>query len=404
VSGPGSDSFGDEERTEILEVLEGGHLSRYGDEDDPLFRRKVLTLEREFASTCSVRHVLATTSGTASLLLALLAAGIGEGDEVLVPGYTYVATIGAVVHARGVPVLVEVDDSLTLDPDDLRRKITKKSRAIVAVHMLGAPCDMDAIGAIAKEHGLVVIEDVCQAAGGTYHDRRLGTLGTAGAFSLNRHKILNAGEGGLLVTDDSKIYERAFALHDQGHRPLRTSKEVSPDGLIGLNFKMNELTGAVALAQVRKLDGILEQLRSKKQQLQGILPPLPGVRKRRLNDPGGECATLFVVLFERAERAATVAQRLGTRTLADSGWHVYANMLHVAKHRTPVARWSAGARFASPGALPRSDDLLRRALAISIGVVDAGLGAGFGISLHASDERIAEVASSLVAACRHGTQ
>ena len=404
MPGPGSDSFGDEERAEVLDVLEGGHLSRYGDEDDPSFRRKVYTLEREFAAKCSVRHVLATTSGTASLLLGLLAAGIGEGDEVLVPGYTYVATIGAIVHARAVPVLAEVDDSLTLDPEDLRRKITNKTRAIVAVHMLGAPCDMDAIGAIAQEHGLVVIEDVCQAAGGTYRGARLGTLGTVGAFSLNRQKIISAGEGGLLVTDDTEIYERAFALHDHGHRPLRTSKDADSNGLIGLNFKMNELTGAVALAQVRKLDGMLEQLRSKKRQLESLLPPLPGIRAGRVTDPTGDCATMLVVFFAHANHAACVARRLGTRTLADSGWHVYGHMRHVAVHRTPVARWSPAARYAQPGSLPRTDDVLRRAIAISVGVVDAGLGAGFGISLRASDQRIAEVAEDFLAACRAAMQ
>ena len=327
-----------------------GHLSRYGDEDDPTFRRKVYTLEREFAATCSVRHVLATTSGTASLLLGLLAAGIGEGDEVLVPGYTYVATIGAIVHARAVPVLVEVDDTLTLDPEDLRRKITNKTRAIVAVHMLGAPCDMDAIGSIAQDHGLVVIEDVCQAAGGTYRGARLGTLGTVGAFSLNRQKILSAGEGGLLVTDDTEIYERAFALHDQGHRPLGTSKDVDSDGLIGLNFKMNELTGAVALAQVRKLDGMLEQLRSKKQATRessyrhSLASALAASPTRRATAP--RCSSSSSPM--RPTRRASL-RRLGTRTLADSGWHVYGHMRQVAVHRTPVERWTPAVPLRTAG-------------------------------------------------------
>ena len=302
------------------------------------------------------------------------------------------------------PVLVEVDDTLTVDPEDLRRKITSKTRAIVAVHMLGAPCDMDAIGSIAQDHGLVVIEDVCQAAGGTYRGNRLGALGTVGAFSLNRQKIISAGEGGLLVTDDTEIYERAFALHDQGHRPAGTSKDVDLDGLIGLNFKMNELAGAVALAQVRKLDGMLEQLRSKKKQLESLLPPLPGIRARRVTDPTGDCATMLVVLFANAAQAACVARRLGTRTLADSGWHVYGHMRQVAIHRTPVVRWTPASRYAQPGALPRTDELLRRAIAISVGVVDAGLGAGFGVSLRASDQRIAEVADEFVAACRESMQ
>ena len=304
------------------------------------------------------------------------------------------------------PVLVEVDDTLTLDPEDLRRKITSKTRAIVAVHMLRpTPCDMDAIGSIARDHGLVVIEDVCQAAGGTYRGNRLGALGTVGAFSLNRQKIISAGEGGLLVTDDAEIYERAFALHDQGHRPVGTSKDVDLDGLIGLNFKMNELTGAVALAQVRKLDGMLEQLRLKKKQLEKSPTATPWYPRSPRHRPDGRLRhDARRPLRQCGPGGMRRARRLGTRTLADSGWHVYGHMRQVAVHRTPVVRWTPASRYAQPGALPRTDELLRRAIAISVGVVDAGLGAGFGVSLRASDQRIAEVADEFVAACRESMQ
>jgi dTDP-4-amino-4,6-dideoxygalactose transaminase len=403
VPGPGSDMFGDEERAQVLDVLDGGHLSRYGEEDDPRFRRKVLTLEQEVAAAFSVRHALATTSGTACLLLALLAAGIGEGDEVLVPGYTYVATMGAIVHARAVPVLVEVDDTLTIDPEDLQRKVNPRTRAILAVHMLGAPCDMEAIAEVASKHELVIIEDACQAAGGSFRGRRLGTFGDVGAFSLNRYKIVSAGEGGLLVTDNTGLYERAFALHDQGHRPVQASKQADPNALLGLNFKMNELTGAVALAQVRKLDQILDQLRQKKQQLRDLLPALPGVTLRRFNDPAGECATVLVVFFDDPAQAAFVAEHLGTRTLTDTGWHVYRNMQQLVEHRTPLERWSSPPRYASPGSLPRTDELLARAVALSVGVVDSGLGTGFGISLHADDAHINAVACAFEAAYQAST-
>jgi len=406
LPGPGAYSFGDEERKEVLDVLESGHLSRYGSADDPGFRRKVITLEEEFADFCGVRHAVATSSGTGSLLIALLAAGVGAGDEVLVPGFTYVASIGAIVHARATPVLVEVDESLCIDPHDIRAKITPRTKAIMPVHMLGNPCDMAAIAAIAAEHNLVVVEDCCQAGGASFADRRVGSFGQFGAFSLNRYKMMCAGDGGIVVTDDTELYERAFALHDQGHIPLREGGKTAghPRSLIGLNFKMNELTGAVALAQLRKLDGMIETLREKKTafkaEVASLLPELPGARYRTLNDPAGECATLLTVLFDDVERADRVAARLGTRTVGSSGWHVYGLMDQIVEHKTPLPDWSEPARNAAPGDLPRTDDILRRAVNISVGVVDSGIGASFGVNITSTHHEIVAAAHQLADACR----
>lgn len=392
MAGPGSYWFGDEERNEVLDVLAGGHLSRYGDLDDPQFKHKVYDLEMEFAQFCGSRRALATSSGTASLLISLLALGLQDGDEVLVPGFTYVATYAAIIHARAVPVLVEVDESLTLDPIDLQRKITPRTRAILAVHMLGNPCDMAAITRIAAQHQLEIIEDACQALGATFHGTKVGTFGSLGAFSLNRYKMLTAGEGGLLVTNDDNLYERAFALHDQGHRPLRATKIAPSETLVGLNFKMNEITGAVALAQLRKLEQLLATLRRNKSLLRARIPGLSGVRYRRLNDAEGECATLLTVIFDDANQADAVAAKLGGKTLASSGWHNYRHMIHVARHNTPSPQWSLSARYARPGDLPRTDDLLARSINISIGVVDPGLSAFFGIDVTADERQIDAVA------------
>lgn len=400
MAGPGSDWFGDEERAEVMEVLASGHLSRYGDLNSPRFAHKVYDLERAFAERCGSQHALAVSSGTASLLVALLALGLAEGDEVLVPGFTYVATYAAVIHARAVPVLVEVDESLTLDPADLCSKITSRTRVILVVHMLGASCDMAAIMNLADEHGLFVVEDACQAAGSTFRNKQVGTFGAFGAFSLNRYKMISAGEGGLLVTDDNDLYQRAFALHDQGHRPLRATKAAPDDTLIGLNFKMGELTAAVALAQVRKLDRILGTLRRNKQRLCSGISDLPGVRYRTLHDPAGECATLLTVIFNDPDQADAVAAILGGKTLAASGWHHYLHMRQVAKHYTPSVYWSAPSRFAAPGDLPRTEDLLARSMNISVGVVDPGLSAFFGVDVNANTEQIDAVAARFVEAVR----
>lgn len=400
MAGPGAYCFGDEERKEVMDVLECGHLSRYGSLDDPNFKHKVYSLEQEFATYSEAKHVIATSSGTNSLLIALLALGISDGDEVLVPGYTFVASIGSIIYSRATPVLVEVDESLTMNPVDIEKKITKNTKAIMPVHMLGNPCDMTKILEIAKKHNLLVIEDGCQAAGGSYQGKKLGTLGDIGVFSLNQHKNVAAGSGGLIVTNNTALYERAFAIYDQGHKPNRSGKEVGERGLVGLNFQMNELTGAVALAQVRKLEGMLQTLRQKKKELKDRISDVPGVKFRKINDINGECGTILTLIFDNKEMADRVCERLGSKTLAYSGWHVYSNMEQIIEHKTPVEGWSKPSRYAQKGDLPATDDILSRSMNLSIGVVDGGLGSGFGINIHSTPDEIEEVAEKFLEVCR----
>ncbi|HJN18809.1 MAG TPA: DegT/DnrJ/EryC1/StrS family aminotransferase [Armatimonadota bacterium] len=393
MPGPGSYWIGTEEMKEVEEVLQSGYLSRYGEFDDPDFKHKVISLEQEFAEYCGVSHALATSSGTGSIMIALLALGLKPGDEVIVPAYTFVATYSAAIFVGLVPVLAEIDESLTLDPEDIEGRITPKTRAIMPVHMLGNPCDMDPIMAVAEKHDLLVVEDACQAAGASYKGRKVGSIGVMGAFSLNVFKTITAGDGGLLTTDDKDLYERSFGIHDQGHKPLRGGLEVGNRSILGLNFRVNELVGAVALAQLRKLDKITATLREKKNRLKDALRGIEGLRFRTLNDSEGECGTLCSVIFDDAATAAEVARRLGTTTVDQSGWHVYANMEHVSNYLK-----EAGRPYGK-GAYPRTDDILSRTINLSVGVVDAGLGAGFGINIDSTDEEIDRVAAEFRAAC-----
>ena len=393
MPGPGSQWIGREEIQEIMEVMESGYLFRYGSLDDPKFKHKVYTLEREFAAACGARHALATSSGSGALMCALKALGIGLGDEVLVPAYTFIASFSSIIHLGGVPVLAEIDESLNIDPADIERRLTAKTKAIMPVHMLGNACDMDAIMDVARKHGLPVLEDACQANGGSYRGRRLGTIGRIGAFSLNVFKTVTAGDGGLVVTDDDELYKTAFQYHDQGHSPLRAGVEVGARSVLGINFRMNEITGAVALAQLRKMPKIIATLREKKKRFKEAVAGLPGVAFRRLNDPAGDCATLLTVLFDSPERAAKVSGRLGTATLERSGWHVYANMEHFNRYLAERGRPH------DRGAYPRTDGILRRAVNLSVGVVDAGLGASFGINIDSSYEDIDRAAAAFRLAC-----
>ena len=394
MAGPGSQWIGKEEVQELLDVMSSGHLFRYGGLEDPDFKHKVYSFEQEFAAKCGCRYALATSSGTAALVCALKAMGIREGDEIIVPAYTFIATYSAVVFAGGIPVLAEIDDSLSLDPADIEHRIGARTKAIMPVHMLGNPCDLDGIKVVASKHGLRVIEDVCQANGASYRGRRLGSSGEIGAFSLNIFKTVTAGDGGVVVTDDENLYTLAFGFHDQGHSPLRADVEVGRRSVLGMNFRMNELTGAVALAQLRKLDRIIAVLREKKRLFKESIGDIKGMRFRTLNDPEGECATLCTVIFDSPEKANRVSQRLGTTTVTHSGWHVYSNMEHFNHYLRESGRPHG------KGAYPRTDSLLSRAINLSVGVVDPGLGAAFGINIDSSSEEIRQTAARFRDACR----
>ena len=296
MPGPGLDLIGDEELAQLADVIRSGRLSRYGP-DDASFPAKVRHLEEAIAERAGVRHALAVNSGTSALFLALAGLGVGPGDEVIVPGFTYVATISSVVYARGRPVLAEVDDTLNLDPVDVEARITPRTRAIVAVHMLGNPARIEQLRAVADRHGLSLIEDAAQAFGATYDGRWLGSFGSAGIFSFNEYKTITCGDGGMLVTDDEDLYRRCFALHDQGHSPQRRGVEVGARPMLGLNFRMTELEGAVLLAQLGKLERIRSHLRANRDLVWSLLTDLPGIGFRALPDRDGDLATHLVVVL-----------------------------------------------------------------------------------------------------------
>lgn len=393
MPGPGAYWIGKEERDEALEVLDSGYLFRYARDDVRAFKKKAYQLEQEFADYCGVNHCIANTSGTASLLLALQAIGVKPGDEVIVPAYTFVADYTAVIHLGAVPVLAEIDESLTIDSGDIEHRITPKTKAIMPVHMLGNMCDMDTIMGIAKRHNLPVIEDACQAMGASYHGKAAGSIGNMGCFSLNFFKAITCGDGGLVITNDTDLYERAFAFHDQGHKPNRTGIEVGNRNIHGLNFRISELSAAVALAQFRKLGKISATLNAKKSKFKSAIGDIPGMKYRRLNDPSGDCATMLTVTFDSETDAKAVAKQLGTVTLENSGWHVYSNMEHVLNYLADMGQPSA------KGAYPRTDDILSRSINLSVGVVDSGIGAAFGINIDSTDEEIAAAAERFRTVC-----
>jgi dTDP-4-amino-4,6-dideoxygalactose transaminase len=387
MPGPGLDLLGPEELAELTDVLNSGHLSRYGPDDDS-FPAKVRRFEELVSEESGTRYALAVNAGTSALFLALVGLGIGPGDEVIVPGFTFVATISSVVDARARPVLAEVDETFDLDPIDVEAKITPRTRAIIVVHMLGNPARLDELKAVAARHGIPLIEDAAQAFGATYKGRWVGGHAAAGIYSFNEFKTITCGDGGMLVTDDEDLYRRAFAMHDQGHSPNRRGIEVGSRPFLGLNLRMTELQGAVLLAQVRKLEQIRTHLRANRDLVQSIICDVPGIRFRTMPDPDGDLATHLVVIFPDAESATAITKALGSITLATSGWHVYTHMEHVLTGRTITGR---GCPFDctctddrppsyQAGMLPQTDRLLERSMSFAIGVKDPNL-APFGLRM-----------------------
>ena len=391
MPGPGFDLVGQEEIAEVLEVLQAGHIYRYGAPDNPNFKAKVWQFEEAVALQSQVKYAVALNSGTSALWVGLMGLGIGPGDEVIVPGFTFIASIASIIYARAVPVLAEVDRTFNLDPADVEQKITPRTKAIMVVHLLGNLARMDELSAIARRHGLLLLEDCAQAFGASYKGRPVGSMGQAGAFSFNYVKVITGGEGGMLVTDNEDYYRRFFALHDHGHAPLRRGKEIGERPFIGLDFRMTELQGAVLLAQFRKLNNIRARLHANKHLFKSLIADLPGLEFRVLPDPAGEAATLLTIILPSADIARRIARDLQTKVIAEAGWHVYNNMEPILEKRLPVPR---GCPFDCPetypekihyrqGMLPQTDELLARSINIGIGMDDRGLGSAFGVTIRA---------------------
>jgi len=294
---PGEAMIGDEEREQVLQVLDAHSPFRfYG----PNLQRKVEQFEKEFAAFTGVRHALGVTSGTAALKVALTAAGAGPGDEVIVPAVTFIASAGAVIMCRARPVFAEIGPDMGLDPADVERKLTKRTRAIMPVHLLGGAVDMDPILAIARRHGALVLEDCAQSAGALYKGRRVGSMGDVNAFSLQFQKVITAGEGGIVTTNDDRLHDRAIRAHDHGLN--RWTRETG-DAFCGEVYRMSELHGAFALAQVRKFERTLASMRRHNRRIREAISGMDGITMRALADPDGATGQTICWLVEMPDLA-----------------------------------------------------------------------------------------------------
>lgn len=375
---PGGMMIDEEEEQAVLDVLRSRRLFRYyGPQPGP---SRVEALEKEFAALMGVSRALAVTSGTAALICALQGVGVGPGDEVIVPAYTWIASASAVIAVGAVPVLAEVDDTLTLDPADAERKITPYTRAILPVHMRGVPCRMDEILAVAAKHRLQVVEDVAQACGGSYRGRQLGAWGDAGCFSFQFNKILTSGEGGMVITSSEEIWRRAVMFHDVigGLRNRLETKSI----LWGVNFRMTELQAAILHVQLKRLESLLEAMRSRKQMLAAGLETIAcgaGITLQRVPDPHGDASVALIFFAPDAAQAHQVTQALAAENVSsfvlyrpeEVDYHVYAHWEPILAQRTWTPdggpwRWAKREITYSTDMCPRTLELLGRAVHINI--------------------------------------
>jgi dTDP-4-amino-4,6-dideoxygalactose transaminase len=300
--------IGDLELEAIKRVFERRKLFRYqahGPGECDLF-------ETEFAAVLGTPHAILLSSGTNALFTALAASGIGPGDEVIIPSYTFVATAAAVVQAGAIPVIANIDETLGMCAEDAARKVTDRTRAIIPVHMDGLAADLDGILQIARDKSLVVIEDVAQAIGGSYKGRHLGTFGSFGCFSLNENKHISCGEGGVVVTADRELFERAFCLHDTASQfnPVKKETYTKITPFVGSSMRVSEILGAIMRVQLGRLEGILAGLRERKRIFIDALAAVDSVRVLQGACAQGDCGSSLHLLFEDPLAAAQVGKSL----------------------------------------------------------------------------------------------
>lgn len=360
--------------------IQGPHLFRYYSPKPS----RVEAAEAEMRAMVGTKHCLATNSCTSALVASYRAVGVGAGDEVIVPAYTFFATAATVVASNGIPVIVDIDDTLCMDPEAIGKAITPRTKAIAPVHMRGSAARMDGIMDVANRHGIPVIEDVAQAGGGSFRGRSLGGIGTMGCFSFDYYKVLVSGEGGFITTDDEWLYTRAQSWHDCAAcwRPNRFERERKEGELFcGENYRMSELEGAVALAQLRRRDEILGGHRRANRTIREAIDAFPGVTFRAQADPEGDtgiCLVLFLPDADATRRALEAMQAEGVpvggiydKKVRD--WHIYRFWEHILEHKTVAADglpWSAVPADALPpystDMCPRTLDLLSRALLVDV--------------------------------------
>ncbi|GAB6069104.1 DegT/DnrJ/EryC1/StrS family aminotransferase [Thiomicrorhabdus hydrogeniphila] len=372
---PGFEIFDESEKQQVNEVMDKGFTFRYNFDGMRNDVWKARELEGMICETIKVKHAHLVSSGTTALTTALAAAGIGAGDEVIVPPFTFVASIEAIVLAGAVPIFAEIDETLTLSAEGIEAVITPKTKAVNFVHMCGYGGHMDKIKALCDKHNLVLLEDACQATGATYKGQALGTIGQVGTYSFDSVKTISCGEGGAVLTNDDTIYNNAHMLSDHGHDHIGMDRGAESHPIMGSNFRISEMNAAVGVAQWKKLDRILDIQRRNKKALKDALKQYPEVDFRVITDESGDNAGFLSIIMPTEERAKEVVAALGEQKVP-AVFYWYANNWHYLKNWKHIHEMKSSAKLPidliadrpdyTQVKTPKSDDIMSRTISMLI--------------------------------------
>jgi len=346
---PGFEVFGDAERAQVNAVLETGVLMRYGFEGMRQGQFKALEFEKAFAQRMGVAHCQLVSSGTSALTVALAVAGVGAGDEVIVPTFTFVASFESILMLGAIPVLVDIDATLTLDPEAVRAAITPKTKCIMPVHMCGSMADLGALKAICQEHKLLLLEDACQAIGGSYKGIALGSYGDLGCFSFDFVKTITCGEGGAVITNNDTYAQYADQFQDHGHDHMGQDRGAETHPYLGYNFRISELNAAVGLAQLGRMDNIIAQQNKHYHVLRSAISGIEGVSFREVPEGGVENYSFLNIFLPTADLAEKVHAAMGQGGIDacfywfKNNWHYISGWPHLTQAKSlypimPVVR------------------------------------------------------------------
>jgi len=377
----GAELIGKEEKNEVLEVMETGILMRYGFDKERKGVFKVREFEQAVAGYMGVRHALGVTSGSAALKVALTALDVGPGDEVIVPAFTFIATYESVLEVGAIPVMADIDDSLNLDPRKISARVTPLTKAVIPVHMCGAPARIEEIVDTAKKHDLIVLEDNAQSFGGSVNGKKLGTFGDMSILSFDYYKTMTTGEGGMVITDSKELYDRSDWYHDHGHdHNPAVGRAQEGRSFLGFNFRMNELQGAIGLAQFRKLDHIISEQRKNKAAIRDELATVKDVGFRHIPDPAGDTATFLAFNLPDASTAKAFQKALAengvdTVCFKENAWHYAPRWEHLLGWATANTKKFPFTNPMYTGTvdygvenIPYAEDILGRTLVLGISV------------------------------------
>jgi 8-amino-3,8-dideoxy-alpha-D-manno-octulosonate transaminase len=343
MSMPGFELFGPEEKQEVADVMENGFTFRYNFDHMRNDRWKTREMEALLCEKMNAKHAHLVSSGTAALQTAMAAAGIGAGDEVIVPPFTFVASVEAVFMAGAVPIFAEIDETLCLSPEGIEAVITPKTKAINLVQMCGSMGKMDEIKAVCAKHNLVILEDACQAIGASYKGQALGTIGDVGCYSFDSVKTITCGEGGAVITNNETIYNNAHMFSDHGHDHVGNDRGAEGHPMMGLNFRISELNSAMGLAQLRKLDKIIDIQRTNKKVIKDAMATIPELTFRELPDPEGDSAGFLTFFMPTEARTIEINKKLAENGVDGcfywyiNNWHYLNNWKHIQELKSPAA-------------------------------------------------------------------